>query len=117
MKFHIKLKLLVLVFLGLSLNTFVAQSAEEKGKQIAVEADTRDTGFGDSKADLEMILRNKSGQESKRAIRNKTLEVTGDGDKSLVIFDKPRDVKGTAFLSFTHTSGPDDQWLYLPAHS
>lgn len=25
-----------------------------------------------------------------------------DGDKSLTIFDTPRDVKGTAFLSFTH---------------
>ena len=45
----------------------------------------------------------------------KTLEVANDGDKSLSIFDKPRDVKGTAFLSFSHTKGADDQWLYLPA--
>jgi outer membrane lipoprotein-sorting protein len=62
-----------------------------------------------------MILRNRHGQESTRQIRNQTLEVKNDGDKSLVIFDHPRDVKGTAFLSFTHKSGPDDQWLYLPA--
>ena len=115
MKMNIKIKLMIFLVIGVSLNFVIAQSAEEKGKQIAVEADNRDTGFGDSKADLEMVLRNKSGQESKRSIRNKTLEVSGDGDKSLVIFDKPRDVKGTAFLSFTHTSGPDDQWLYLPA--
>ena len=31
------------------------------------------------------------------------------------MFDKPRDVKGTAFLSFSHAVGADDQWLYLPA--
>jgi outer membrane lipoprotein-sorting protein len=41
--------------------------------------------------------------------------VQGDGDKSMTIFDTPRDVKGTAFLSFTHSTQPDDQWLYLPA--
>lgn len=106
------------LILLLSLFTFTitsAQSAEEKGLEIVAEADKRDTGFGDSKAELEMVLRNKSGQESKRSMRNKTLEVTGDGDKSLVIFDQPRDVKGTAFLSFTHAEGADDQWLYLPA--
>ena len=38
-----------------------------------------------------------------------------DGDKTLNIFDHPRDVKGTAFLSFSHPVGADDQWLYLPA--
>jgi outer membrane lipoprotein-sorting protein len=93
----------------------IAQTPEERGLQIAVESDKRDIGFGDSQAELTMILRNKQGDESTRRISNKTLEVDGDGDKSLVVFNEPRDVKGTAFLSFTHKSGPDDQWLYLPA--
>jgi hypothetical protein len=44
-----------------------------------------------------------------------TLELKGEGDKSLSIFDSPPDVKGTAFLSFTHALEPDEQWLYLPA--
>ncbi|MFV2082393.1 MAG: outer membrane lipoprotein-sorting protein, partial [bacterium] len=48
-------------------------------------------------------------------IRIRTLEVEGDGDKSLSIFDTPGDVKGTAFLTFTHKKRDDDQWLYLPA--
>ena len=75
----------------------------------------RDTGFGDFTADLTMILKNRHGETSERYIRSKTLEVNGDGDKTLSIFDKPRDVKGTAFLSFSHKEGSDDQWLYLPA--
>ena len=46
---------------------------------------------------------------------SKTLEVLEDGDKSIFIFEHPRDVSGTAVLTFTHKHGPDDQWLYLPA--
>ncbi len=92
-----------------------AETAEEKGLAIAVEAHLRDEGFGDYTSDMTMTLRNKQGKESKRAIRGKTLEVADDGDKSLSIFDTPRDVKGTAFLSFSHKVGDDEQWLYLPA--
>jgi len=77
--------------------------------------DQRDSGWGDQSSDMVMILRNQQGDESTRQIRNQTLEVEGDGDKSLTIFDEPLDVKGTAFLSFTHATQPDDQWLYLPA--
>ena len=92
-----------------------AQTAEERGLAIAVEADKRDRGWTDSTATMTMTLFNRQGETSERAIRNKSLEVHGDGDKSLTIFDKPADVKGTAFLSYTHATEPDDQWLYLPA--
>ena len=85
------------------------------GVQVAQEADRRDDGFGDITSELTMVLRNRNGDESSRRMRNLTLEVDGDGDKTLVIFDEPNDVKGTAFLNYTHREGPDDQWLYLPA--
>lgn len=90
-------------------------SPESKGLSIAQEADRRDTGWVDQLSDLKMILRNKQGQESTREIRTSTLEITGDGDKSLSIFDTPADVRGTAFLSHTHALKSDDQWLFLPA--
>lgn len=92
-----------------------AQSPEEKGLAIAVEADRRDAGFKDNLADMVMILKNKHGEESTRLLRVAILEVNGDGDKSLSVFDEPRDVNGTALLSFSHKTGTDDQWLYLPA--
>jgi len=95
--------------------SLLAETPEEKGLAIAQEADRRDSGFRNYTNDVRMILKNRQGQESVREIRSKTLEVDGDGDKSLTIFDEPRDVKGTALLSFTHKTGPDDQWLYLPA--
>jgi outer membrane lipoprotein-sorting protein len=92
-----------------------AQSPEEKGLEIAVKADLIDSGFNDFTADMQMTLKNKHGQESRRSIRIRTKEIEGDGDKSLSIFDNPRDVKGTAFLTYSHKVGDDDQWLYLPA--
>jgi outer membrane lipoprotein-sorting protein len=92
-----------------------SETAEEKGLAIAIEADRRNDGFGDTTADMMMTLRNKQGNESIRVIRSKTLEVIDDGDKSLSIFDTPKDVQGTAFLSFSHKVGDDEQWLYLPA--
>lgn len=103
------------VVVGLLPFTLIAETAEEKGLAIAVEADKRDEGFGDSTADMTMELRNKQGDSSTRYIRIKTLEVIGDGDKSMSIFDEPADVKGTAFLTFSHAIKPDEQWLYLPA--
>ncbi len=93
----------------------LAITAEERGLEISTEAKKRDLGWGDMEASMLMILRNKQGEESIREIRMKTLEMDNDGDKSLTVFDKPRDVKGTAFLSFSHILDADDQWLYLPA--
>jgi outer membrane lipoprotein-sorting protein len=115
MKKRSTLAILVTTLLTLLLNTAFAQTPEEKGLAIAIEADTRDTGWTDQTADMNMILKNKQGDTSTRIMSITTLEVQGDGDKSLLTFDNPRDVKGTAFLSHTHSLTPDDQWLYLPA--
>ena len=71
--------------------------------------------FGNFTARQVMVLRNKQGQESRRQLHIKVLEVADDGDKSLTVFDEPRDVKGTALLTHAHKQEADDQWLYLPA--
>ena len=64
-----------------------------------------------------MVLGNAQGETSTRELRIQFLEVadSGRGDKSLTVFDRPRDIEGTAFLSHTKITEPDDQWLYLPA--
>jgi len=90
-------------------------AAAARGLAIATEADRRDQGFEDSQVTLRMTLRNRQGDTSVRELRTRALEVADDGDKSLITFDTPADVKGTALLSFTHKRGPDDQWLFLPA--
>jgi outer membrane lipoprotein-sorting protein len=94
-----------------------AQTPEAKGLEIALEADRRDRGYQDWSADLQMILKNRQGQTSRRELRMRGLENPDmeDGDKTLIVFDQPRDVKGTALLTHTHILEADDQWLYLPA--
>jgi outer membrane lipoprotein-sorting protein len=90
-------------------------SPEERGLAIAKEADRLNNGYGDSVANLRMVLRNRQGQTSEREIRIRTLEVAGEGTRSLCIFDTPADVKGTILLTHTHKQADDDQWLFLPA--
>lgn len=88
-----------------------------RGAAIAAENDKRDKGWGDARADMKMVLTNASGETSERALRFMMLEnpdVT-DGNWSLMTFDRPRDIEGTALLTYSHIKDADDQWLYLPA--
>lgn len=91
--------------------------AAQKGFGIAARSDRSDAGFGDSQVDATMILRNKAGQETTREFSFSTLEKENEdvGDKSLIVFQTPRDVEGTALLSHAKILEADDQWLYLPA--
>ncbi len=91
-----------------------ALTPEEQGLAIVQEAERRNQGYGDAAVTLVMILRNRQGEESSREIRSRVMEVPGDGDKSLVIFDRPKDVSGTALLTVGHKTVDDERWLYLP---
>jgi outer membrane lipoprotein-sorting protein len=95
----------------------VQASNDSRGFDIAARSDRTDLGFGNSEVELQMVLKNAAGQESTRSLRIATLEKPDEtvGDKSLVVFDTPRDIKGTALLSHAKILDPDDQWLYLPA--
>ena len=107
-------RLLIVLMLAVT-SLAVAETPEEKGFSIALETDNRDKGWQDSSAVMKMVLRNRHGQESVRQIRVVNLEMEGDGDKGLTVFDEPRDIKGTAFLSYSHALVADEQWIYLPA--
>ena len=109
------MKRILTLLLILGLGYVQAQSPEQKGLKIAKAAEKADEGFQSSEVKLKMILRNKQGQESTRDMYNQTLELTEDGDKSLIVFKSPKDVSGTSTLTFTHKEGSDDQWLYLPS--
>ena len=47
----------------------------------------------------------------------RTLEVQDEsvGDKSILVFQEPADIEGTALLSHAQILEQDNQWLYLPA--
>lgn len=105
--------LIILCFISFA----YAEDLEKKGYEIAARSDRTDRGFSDSVVELNMVLRNSAGKESSRSLKIKTFEVQNEdvGDKSLVVFDSPRDIKGTALLSHAQILDPDNQWLFLPA--
>ena len=92
---------------------------QQKGRAIFEEIDHRDLGFNDFSSQQEMVLRNKSGQESRRVMENTVLEGDADskidGDKTLIVFREPKRIRGTALITHAHSQRDDDQWLYLPA--
>ena len=94
-----------------------AGNADQKGQAVALELATRNAGYKDLGGDVEMTLRDAGGGEAKRRFSIKVLEkpVANAGDYSLIVFDAPADVKGTAVLSHAQISDDDEQWLYLPS--
>lgn len=107
-----KLKVLIPTLL-LTFSSIAADNG--RGYDIAAKVKSNDTGWVNTSAQMEMILKNASGDESSRKMRVNTLEVANDGDMSLTIFDTPRDISGTIFLSHSHIDTDDAQWIYLPA--
>ena len=104
----------IILSLYLAVFSSVGIAEIQTGLDIMQEVKLRDTGWKDMSARLEMVLKNRNGDKHQRFMQMKVLEMQGDGDKSLSIFNSPKDVKGTAFLSFTHALEADEQWLYLP---
>lgn len=88
---------------------------EEQGRYVFVTQDQMDQGYRDAEATMIMILQNAAGQQSRREMTTLFLEMPGDGDRTLITFQFPLDIKGTGLLTCEHIEGPDDQWLYLPA--
>lgn len=82
--------------------------------EVAKKSENVMQGFKDSVSNMTMTLINANNQASQRKMKMIVLE-KNSGDKSLMTFLTPADVKGTKFLNYEHINKDDDQWLYLPA--
>jgi hypothetical protein len=80
---------------------------------VAQQIEERDTG-NDSRAEMRMRLFDRHGRVRERVM---TLLARRDpvGDKTLVRFTYPNDIKNTAFLVWEHPGADDERFLYLPA--
>ncbi len=107
-------RLMILIVVSI-LSNGAAWADVEKGLEIAKQIDQANSGWKDQQVSALMTLRKANGKEVVRHIKSRSIEVLGDGDKTLVVFEKPRDVKGTVFLTYARKKGNDDQWLFLPA--
>ena len=99
------------VLIALSLSAILwAQSSEV----IAMRAYEKVSNYRSSISQTTMVLKNAQGDENVRKIEMKKLEQE-NGDRSLLTFLYPNDLKGTKLLSYEVIGGDDKQWLYLPA--
>ncbi|NQU12105.1 outer membrane lipoprotein-sorting protein [bacterium] len=65
--------------------------------------------------ELRMTLVDRHGGRQPRQLQRWDQETEAGLDRTLMVFLKPEEVKGTALLSWENVDQPDDQWLYLPS--
>jgi hypothetical protein len=96
-----------------------APSAEAVARQVQ----DRDTGR-DSRGALRMRLFDRHGRSRERAMTLTTLRGRGapgttaaapDGDRLLIRFTFPNDIRGTGFLVWEHPDADDERFLFLPS--
>ncbi len=90
-------------------------AAEPSASDIMLAVYERPQGK-DTSGILTMTLVDSKGKERVRSIK----QISGSyasGDKKLMVFQSPADVRGTSFMnwSYNETGKSDDQWIYLPA--
>lgn len=90
-------------------------AGEVTGEWVARQAEARDTGR-DSRLTMTMRLEDRQGRRRERALTIATLKGAGAaGDRVLVRFQAPADIKGTGFLVWEHPGADDERFLYLPS--
>ena len=85
------------------------------GRSVAENVNARDDGRYVSRQ-LVMELIDSSGSTRKRTTRSFRV-YEGEDKKIAIYFERPGNVRDTAFLTFDYAASgeEDDQWLYLPA--
>jgi len=102
---------------GVSGSSARSQSEPVEGTAdwVARQIDARDTGR-DSRLTMTMRLADRQGRTRERSLVITTLAAAGDrGDRVLVRFLAPADIKGTGFLVWEHARQQDERFLFLPA--
>lgn len=89
--------------------------APETAEWVARQVDQRDTGR-DSELTMTMRLTDRQGRTRERSLVITSLRAAGSrGDRVLVRFLAPADIRGTGFLVWEHAGQDDERFLFLPA--
>ena len=106
------------LFLRARQSTPPGSTPEARGTWVAEQVDARDTGK-DGRLALRMRLYDRQDRVRERAL---TLESMRGGpgrpvpgDRVLIRFTYPNDIKNTGFLVWEHPKEDDERFLYLPA--
>ncbi len=106
---------MVVVCAGLASGQSETQSPEACGQAIAETMLSRDKGFGDFSATINVVQFSDSGTEHEVEIEFQALEADDGLRKRLVKLVRPPILKGTIVLTAENKGKPADRWVYLPA--
>lgn len=95
---------------------FQRDDAAAFGLQIASHADAYDRGWKDEVVQGVMTLYGADGDSVRRTFSRMVLEQADAGDKLLIKFVSPAEIRGVTALTHEHPGSSDDNWLYLPAN-
>ncbi|WP_052691939.1 outer membrane lipoprotein-sorting protein [Teredinibacter purpureus] len=95
-------------------NSQYTETMKNQGLDLAIKRKKMSSGWHSGIGEYVMTLRNKNGGQSTRELSISEFEIDGDGNKSLTLFNVPADIRGTAFLNYSHVHSADEQWLFLP---
>ncbi len=95
---------------------FSTKDVKDYGLQIAKFADLYEQGWIDEVSRGRMTLIDADGDSVKRTFSRRSLEGPKKGDKFLIAFLSPNEIKGVKALTFENPGSSDDNWLYLPAN-
>ena len=98
-----------------SASPLTAPDPSVSGEEIEIRQDRMQTGYGGETREMTMTLINAQGEQSQRKLRFEGFEGAERRDRTIIRFDYPADVRGTALLTHEQGVGDDDQWLFLPA--
>jgi len=87
----------------------------ETPEWVAQQIDQRESGR-DGRVEMQMKLFDRQGRARERSLVITSLQASGTrGDRELVRFLSPGDIKGTALLVWQHPGAEDERFLFLPA--
>ena len=95
---------------------FSTEDPVAHGEQVAAHADLYDRGWIDEVTRGRMTLYDAGGDSVERTFSRLVLEDSTVGDKIIVRFLTPAEIKGVAALTHERAGDSDDNWLYLPAN-
>ncbi len=91
------------------------QGVPASAAAVARQAQDRDTGR-DSRAEMRMRLVDRQGRTRERALTLWSRRATaGTGDRTLLRFSAPNDIRNTGLLVWEHEDADDERFLFLPA--
>ena len=77
------------------------KNPQEKGLEISKAFEHYNNGFRGEYGKMQLVIMNAQNDKVARIMTQKIIEVPGEGDRSIIEFESPADVRGTKLL--THT--------------